>query len=422
MEKSKSFNDVLSIITNNLVGNFELGDLLDTIVKMVMSLLDAEICSIFLDDKQNGSNIITMRAGSGFAERLVGAAKYQPGEGLTGYIYQTGEKFNIKSRKELTKLKRKNTNEPIWVGKHDNVQWKGFDQSKFRNLIGLPLKIREEVFGVIKVENKRGSRKVFDDVDESIFEIIANVVSLAIENARFHEKFEKQLKTVSAKAAHRINNKATDYDAIEYELGIELSKDICNHDNIAAIKERIHETTVSLKSMIDEFKQFGTPLKLDKSYYKLNKIIEQEVSHSQKDLTNIIIEKELDDQLPDLYIDGARFAEAIKELIRNSVRSINNSVRRNDGNIKIITNYDNINKTVTFRIEDNGNGFPKDFPVFEAFSSTDTEGTGLGLFTVRELVERHDGEICNYDLEYCNGAGIKFNIKTKDDALWQTKY
>lgn len=417
MEKKLNFNDVLSEITNDVVGNFELSDLLHNIVKMVMRLLDAEVCSIFLDDKQTDSDTITMRAGSGFAESLVGKAQYKTGEGLTGFIYQSGKKFNIESPEELKKLKRENTNESIWVGKHDSEQWKDMGCYNFRNLIGLPLKIKDEIFGVIKVENKKGSHMAFNKDDENTFEIIANVVSLAIENARLYEKVEKQLKSISTKAAHRINNKATDYDAIEYELGIELGKGICNHDNIAAIKKRIRETTVSLKSMIGEFTQFGKPLEIKRSYYKLNKIIEDEVWYAQKNLDTILIEKELDEYLPELYIDGARFAEAIKEMMRNSVKAINNSDRKNNGTIKIITEFDTINGIVTFKIEDNGTGFPKDFPAFEAFSSTDPEGTGLGLCTVRELVERHGGKICNYNLEGGHGAGIKFVLKAKDGVL-----
>ena len=397
MENNFNFNNVLSKITNDLVGRFVLSDLLNKTVPMVMRLLDAEVCSIFLDDKQSRSDTITMRAGSGFAEGLVGKAQYKTGEGLTGYIYQTGKKFNIKSLEELKKLTKGSTEEKVWVGKHDDEQWKETGGNKFRNLIGLPLKIREEIFGVIKVENKILPTAAFSEDDENTFETIANVVSLAIENARLWEKLDKQSREVSAKAAHRIGNKAADYDAIEYELGIELASGNYDKDKIRALKERIRETTVSLKSMIEEFKRFGKPLQIDKGNYILNRIIENEVWIAQKDLANIKIEKDLDGYLPELFIDGARFAEAIKELIRNAVKAINASVRKYTGSIKIITKYDNAIGTVTFCIEDNGTGFKEDFPIFDAFSTTDPEGTGLGLCTVRELVERHDGEISIYN-------------------------
>ena len=415
-----NLNKVLSEITNDLVGSVELSGLLNKIVEMVMRLLDAEVCSIFLDDKQDNpeTKTITMLAGSGFAEKLVGKAQYKTGEGLTGYIYETGIKFNIKSPQEPQKLKKENSKDPVWAGKYDKEQWEDIGY-KFKNLIALPLKIKDEIFGVIKVENKKGSGKTyFNNDDETIFEIIANVVSLTIANARLYQKYEKQIKSVAAKAAHRINNQATNYDAIEYELGIELSNNICNRDNIKVIKMRMGKTTENLKSMINEFKQFGKPLEIIQSYCNLNQIIKDEVWLAQQKLaemsSNTIINKELDKNLPELHIDEGRFAEAIKELIWNSEKAINNSGRKNNRNITIITKYDDINGTVTFKIEDNGTGFPKDLPVFEAFSSTDTKGTGLGLYTVRELVERHDGKISNYNLESGTGAGIQFILKTKN--------
>ena len=406
MKKNPTFNDMLSLITNDLVGSFELSELLNKTVKMVMRFLNAEVCSIFLDDKQNDSDAITMRAGSGFAESLVGKARYKAGEGLTGYIYQTGKKFNIKSPEELQCLQEKNTDEGIWVGKHDKEQWSEIGYYSFRNLLGLPLKIKEEIIGVIKVENKRVLTSAFSVKDERIFEIIANVVSLAIENVRLWERLDKQSRAVSAKAAHRIGNKAADYDAIEYELGIELDKGFCSNDKIRELKQRISETTVSLKSMTSEFKRFGKPLQIDKGYYYLNKIIDDEVWLAQRYITNIRVTKDLDEHIPELFIDGARFAEAIKELIRNAVKAINYSERKNTGKIKVTTKYNNSAGTVTIKIEDNGTGFPKDFPIFEPFSSTDPEGTGLGLCTVRELVERHGGEICKYDLETDYVTGI----------------
>jgi signal transduction histidine kinase len=402
MEKL-SINQVLSEITNDLVGQFDLNDLLKKIVEMVMRLLNAEVCSIFLDDKESKPLTIKMLAGSGFASRLVDKAKYEIGEGFTGYVYKTGKKFRFNSPEELKNLTNEETGKRIWMGKHDQEQWIDIGY-KFRNLIILPLKIKDEIFGVIKVENKK-DHDVFSLDDEIIFEIIANVVSLAIENARLYQKLEIQLKSISAKAAHRINNQATNYDGVEYELGLELSKPIIDKDNIKSIKTRLKNTTENLKSMINEFKRFGKPLELNKIRCNLNKIISNEIWYAQPNPQKLRIEDNLDKNLPDINIDEGRFAEAIKELLRNSIKAIEKANTK-FGIIKIYTIFNDEQKKIIFRIEDNGPGFPKDFAVFEPFSTTDRESTGLGLFTVKELVERHGGTIKKLDFE--NGAIIEF--------------
>ena len=416
-KKKQNFNVVLSIITNDIVGKFKLDELLEKIVDLVMGLLNADVCSIFLDDKQNEpKKTITMKAGSGFAKKLVNIATYDTGEGLTGYIYETGKIFNIKSQHELQNLKREKSTVSIWAGKHDDDQWVN-NVNEFKNLIGVPLKIKDEIFGVIKVENKKGSETYFNDDDQTIFEIIANVVSLAIENARLVEKLEKDLKAISGKAAHRIFNITANYDGIEKKLNNEVSKGVCDVIKIKELIERQHEATKNLKSLTDEIKQFAKPLQINKTRCNLNEIIGDEIWYAQESLdkeshNTIRIYQELDKNLPEIEIDKDRFPEAIKELIRNSVKAINSSTRKNEGKITIVTKYDDINKAVSFRIEDNGTGFPKDLRIFEAFISMYPNSTGLGLTTVRELVQRHGGTINNYNLENTSGAGIEIIFKS----------
>jgi two-component system nitrogen regulation sensor histidine kinase NtrY len=52
-----------------------------------------------------------------------------------------------------------------------------------------------------------------------------------------------------------------------------------------------------------------------------------------------------------------------------------------------------IPEIVQIAIKDNGKGFPEGFPIFEPFYSTDPNSTGLGLATVKELIEEHGGTI-----------------------------
>ncbi|NOY83265.1 MAG: GAF domain-containing protein [Nitrospirae bacterium] len=412
MKKQKTaysdINEVLSEITGDIVGQFDLPDLLNKVVGLAMRLLNAEVCSIFLDDKEKHSGRIRMMAGSGFAKRLVHKAEYKIGEGFTGFIFETGRKFNIKTKDELQNLLNKETGNTIWRGKHDGDQWQS-GKNEFRNLIALPLIIKDQIFGVIKVENKDVSfGKHFSEEDERIFEIIANVVALAIENARLHNKIETQLKAISAKAAHRINNQTTNYDGIKLDLEEELDNQVCNKDNIKLIRNRLIETTSNLKKMIGEFKNYGKPIVLEKKYFSINKIIKDEVWYA-KPADGIKIELNLDGKIPEILIDG-RFTESVKELIINAMTAIENT-STSRGEIKISTMLQEKpkNKNVVIRIDDSGPGFPPNFPIFEPFNSTDPQSTGLGLATVKELVEKHGGEI-EVISSQIGGASVEFTI------------
>ena len=414
-EYADDINKVLSEITGAIVGQFDLGELLDRIVSLSMRLLHAEVCSIFLEDRSKLPGRIRMMAGSGFAKALVGKAEYKIGEGFTGFVAQTGRKFNITGKDELIRLARTDSNEPVWMGKHDAEQWES-GTNEFRNLIALPLKIRDRIFGVIKVENKEISYgHSFSERDEGVFEIIANVVAMAIENARLHSQTESQLKAISAKAAHRINNQAANYDGIELDIEDELKADVCSNENLRRIQGRLIETTMNLKRMIAEFKSYGKPILLNKTPLSINRIIEDEIWYS-KPSEEIAIEQCLDDNLPNTLLDGGRFAESIKELINNAITSITNS-RSKKGLIRISTKLFSKGNLegILVSVEDNGPGFPPNFPVFEPFNSTNPQSTGLGLATVKELVEKHGGEIW-VRASALGGSCVEFVIPIQEQA------
>jgi signal transduction histidine kinase len=420
MENSKSIamesgaRQVLSSITGALVGHFEMARLLDQVVSTSMETLHAEVCSIFLVEWEKDNPVVIMRAGSGFAKPLVGKAKYELGEGFTGYIAKHKKGFNIHSREELETLSV--DERPIWQGKHDPSQWPS-GRSEFRNCIALPLLIKDECLGVIKVENKQPtSGEYFTEDESSYFEIIANVVALAIENAKLHQQTENQLKAIAGKAAHRIHNQAANYDGIEFALEEEFGRPVPDRARLQQVVKRLQETTRSLKRMTEEFKNYGKPLKLMRSETDINKTIKDEVWLAKPPDT-ITIDCRLDERIPAVWIDAPRFAEAIKELLRNSIKAISSKVSSR-GSIYVSSHLDvgrandksedseGASSRIHIVIQDDGPGFPPGFPVFEPFHSTDPSSTGLGLATVKELVEAHGGRIW---LE--SGAGSRIEME-----------
>ena len=406
-------NKVLAEITGDIVGYFDLSDLLDKVVSLVMRLLQAEVCSIFLEDKEKNPGRIRMVAGSGFAKTLVGKAEYEIGEGFTGFIAQTGRKFNIRNREDLQNLSHEG--KFLWKGTFDSVQWPSA-RNEFRSLLAMPLKIKNHIFGVIKVENKDiAFGPYFSKEDECIFEMIANVVALAIENAKFHSRVETQLKAISAKAAHRINNQAANYDGIDLDFEEELENPICNKDNLRKIHKKLIETTTSLKRMTGEFRNLGKPMSLNRKHLSINDIV-RDAAWFAKPPDYIKIELCLDETIPHVLIDE-RMSESIGELIRNAITALSNKPQKVEkhGLIRITTEYDEkIEKRyVNIKVDDNGPGFPPKFPVFEPFNSTDPKSSGLGLSTVKELIEMHNGTIRAISSDL-GGACIKLNIPITD--------
>jgi len=78
-------------------------DLLDQISDTMVTILDAENCMIFLEDKEKEPGILKCVSASGHAKSILGV-EYKTGEGFTGSIFESGLEFNLKSRAELESI------------------------------------------------------------------------------------------------------------------------------------------------------------------------------------------------------------------------------------------------------------------------------------------------------------------------------
>ncbi len=401
----KSIFTSLSDIASSVVGHFDEHTLLDQIITTTMDTLQARVCSIFLEDKAKEPGFVVCRAGSGFAEKIIGVAKYRIGEGFTGSVAKYGGEFNIKSRYELENLEIAGVK--VWRGNFDSDQWPS-GESEFRNLIALPLQIKGDIIGVIKAENKKEEfGDFFSDEDFINFKTIANVIALAIDNARLYKKLEKQLKVISTTAAHRIGNQVADFDGLELDFEFELKNMICDKENLHEFLKRLKTIKSNVKDTINEFNKFGKPIELEKEYSSINQIIIDEAWLLKPDgfsiQTNLV-------EIPNCLIDKKKIAESVKELLKNAKKAILNSSKP-DGYILVRTFLKSKDKNdfAQIVVEDNGPGFKVDFPIFEPFLSTNPNSMGLGLASVKEITEKHDGTIEVGKSEF-GGARIEITI------------
>jgi len=369
-EQSKRVSVALDDIIGAVVGHYDMKVLLDQIINTMMRILQAEVCSIFLEDKDKEPGVLTCVAGSGFARNIVGIAKYRVGEGFTGSVLKYGGEYNIKSLDELQNIKIDGLK--VWKGSFDDYQWSSH-RNEFRNLLALPLRIKGGSFGVIKVENKIDGDS-FSDADETIFRIIANVIALTIEKTKLQSRIENQLKSISGMAGHRIHNLLTFYDGISFKLKSLYRFESVRKDSIISIEEELAEATSNIKRLVKEFRKYGKPIELKRINCNINEIILNTIRKTRRS-SEISIIPNLAPDIPYIAIDETRFSESMHELITNAVRIIGK------GKIWISTNMLSADrghlKSILIRIKDDGPGFEPGFKVFEPFHSTNPTRTGL---------------------------------------------
>jgi light-regulated signal transduction histidine kinase (bacteriophytochrome) len=106
--------------------------------------------------------------------------------------------------------------------------------------------------------------------------------------------------------------------------------------------------------------------------------------------------------------DSIRLAQAVTNLLSNAVKV-------SPRGAEVVVGIENWNNMIRIWVRDNGPGIPDEFKarIFQKFAQVDTPearergGTGLGLNIVKEIVERHNGEV---GFEPGPGGGTIFYI------------
>ena len=117
-------------------------------------------------------------------------------------------------------------------------------------------------------------------------------------------------------------------------------------------------------------------------------------AQSQARVKNIHLDVEINEKLPDLWLDPDRIAQVVNNLISNALR-----YTPEEGTITVEVSHES--KQVRITVTDTGYGIaPENLPyVFDRFYRADKSrtrssgGSGLGLAIVKELVEAHGAVI-----------------------------
>jgi putative methionine-R-sulfoxide reductase with GAF domain/HD superfamily phosphohydrolase YqeK len=136
-------------------------------------LMKAEVGSLLLVDEEKQQLYFEVALGD--KEETVKTITLNMGEGIAGWVAQNGK--------------------PLIVNKpeKDPRFFKGVDERtgfKTRNIICVPVKVKEKVIGVLEAINK-GKEEDFDKEDLFLFTSLADQVAIALDNARLYQELEE---------------------------------------------------------------------------------------------------------------------------------------------------------------------------------------------------------------------------------------
>jgi sigma-B regulation protein RsbU (phosphoserine phosphatase) len=170
-------------ITGALNSTLNVDELLDLIMSSASELLDAETSSLLLLDEESGDLVIHVATGE--PGEQVERRHVPAGQGIAGSVLDSGEPTVVSDAK----------NDPRFYAVMDQAT--GFET---RNMLALPLKVRDQTIGVVEVINKRDGD--FTDSDQALAGALANQAAIAIDNARLYAKLADAV--VTSRMSYRL--------------------------------------------------------------------------------------------------------------------------------------------------------------------------------------------------------------------------
>ena len=174
---------------------------------------------------------------------------------------------------------------------------------------------------------------------------------------------------------------------------------------------RLYQLT---QDILDVTKIESQILRLNKELIQLDEIIEN-IVNDYKDNTNRkrydsdkeigIIYEPIKDPIF-VNVDKARIIQVLSNILGNALKFTKG------GNISISFKKINENKEVIVTIKDSGTGIdPGIYPrLFTKFATKSEEGTGLGLYISKSIVEAHGGQIWAENNSDGRGATFYFTL------------
>ncbi len=408
-QRVKELN-ILYGVGKSVTSLLDLEKVLNRIVEAAVFVTGAEEGSLMLVDKDTGE--LYLRAARNLGEKFARGFRLKVEHSIAGQVVKTGQSI-LQSTQAQETLKVKT----------------GY---LVKSLVNVPLKAKDEVIGVLAVNNKVAS-KPFTDNDVHLLSALADYATIAIVNAQLYE----ETKRWSEELEHKVEERTQELRAAQEQLlqseklasigqlaagvaheinnpmGVILGfaqgilKTLPEDDPLRKPLITMEKESLRCKRTVQNLLDFARHSEPTLQLTNINELIDAscELVKHQISLHNVKLVKGYDPTLPSIMADPNQLQQVFINIMLNAYQAMPDG-----GTLHITTRTVGSELQVIFA--DTGTGIPPENiqNIFDPFFTTKEvgEGTGLGLSVSYGIVKAHGGDI---EVESQVGKGTTFLIK-----------
>ena len=374
-----------------IISSLNIEDVLDRAMQCAEEFIGAEASTVYeLDEEKNQ---LFIRVARGEKKDLMKQVTLDLGEGIAGYVVQTGKPLVVQ---DVGKEKR-------FSDKFDRLT--GF---KTRSMLCVPLILRDKPMGALQVLNKKSGRP-FTRIEFELLVGMAQQIVIAMENAKLYQYMEEKVRSTTQElkiaqeklirserlaamghlvqgVAHEIRNPVMTIGGFAQRIKREHSE----NRKLRKYVDIIIAETGRLEHLVRQVREFAevqtANLTLGKVKSPVMETIKRFEPIAQK--LGVEIKTAIGNDLPPTRLDPAQIVIALSNVLENALESMP------DGGTLAVTAKREDNY-IAIQVEDTGCGIATDQldAVYDPFVTSKTRGAGLGLTMVHQVVMNHHGEI-----------------------------
>lgn len=395
----RTFHDVTKLINSEL----ELSKLIDTILSMVIRVMEAQSALMLRlnKDTQKPVNI----ASRGEWPLDLGLFDDINMDHMAHCLVKQGKPIEIHDL----------------ISPRDYERISKQDKKVLNEIHFAPLEVKGKIIGLVGIYSP--------DCDLNLIELemfcsLSSQAAIAMENAALYERVKERLTLTREELKHtqaQLIRSEKISSLVEMAMGVahSIRNPVMSIGGLARLAERdleadsaakeklesVIEDAARLENIVMEFEQFAKGYNLIFESTDIVPLIRKSVEKAKALPSAHGVKITFDRKTEPLKcrIDPVQIMRSLDELILNAIEALGK-----EGSITITSEQDE--DYVTINIADNGKGISSEnlTKVFDPFFSTKTQSVGLGLTYVHRIIEDHQGTI---ELDSEIGKGTTFVIR-----------